>query len=181
MNEPQEMWQGQRKEHPIMSLEEIRTKAGEAQSKVQRNLIVAYLLGSLVLVLGTLIIFRGGNIYMRLNEAAIVILTQVGIYTAYRRIWSRQMLSPESTNKGCVDFYRQELETQYRSLQLAWGYLITALVFAFLTVPISVRGYPRLPKILLSTVLLLILFERHREARKFNHKLSRLASFEGEK
>src|SRR6185369_8788093 len=181
MNEPQEMWQGQRNEHPMMSLEEIRTKAGEAQSKVQRNLIVAYVLGSLVLVLGTIIIFRGGNIYMRLNEAAIMILTQAGIYTAYRRIWSRQVLSPENTDKGCVDFYRQELRTQYRSLQLTWGYLITVLVFAFLTVNIRVRGYPRLPKIVLSTVLLLILLERHREARKFNQKLGSLASFEAER
>jgi len=181
MNEPQEIWQGQHKEHPIMSPEEVRMKAGEAQSRVQRNLIVAYVLGSLILVLGTIIIFRGGNIYMRLNEAVIMILTQVGLYTAYRRIWSRQVLSAENTDRGCIDFYRQEIRTQYRSLQLTWGYLITVLVFAFLTVPISVRSYPRLPKIVLSTVLLLILLERHREARRFNQKLSALASFETEK
>jgi hypothetical protein len=118
---------------------------------------------------------------MRLNEAAIMILTQVGVYTTYRRIWSRQVLSPENTDKGCVDFYRQELRAQYRSLQLTWGYLITVLIFAFLTVPISVRSYPRFPKIALSIVLLLILFERHRESRRFNQKLNAVASFEPEK
>jgi hypothetical protein len=181
MNDPQSMWQGQRKEHPIMSLEEVRTKADEVQSKIHRNLIVAYVLGCFVLVLGTIVVFRGGNIYMRLSEAAITILTQVGVYTAYRRIWSRQALSAENAERGCVDFYRQEIRTQYRSLQLMWGYLITVLVFAFLTVPIAVRGYPRLPKISLSVVLLLILLERHRESRRFNQKLNALASFEAEK
>ena len=180
MNDPQSMWQGQRKEHPIMSLEEVRTKAGEVQSKIRRNLIVAYALGCSVLVLGTIVVFRGGNIYMRLSEAAITILTQVGVYTAYRRMWSRKALAAENAERGCLDFYRQEIKTQYRSLQLTWGYLITVLVFAFLTVPIAVRGYPRLPKIVVSIVLLLILFERHREARKFNQKLSALASFETE-
>jgi hypothetical protein len=181
MNDPQSMWQGQRKEHAIMSLEEVRTKAREVQSKIHRNLIVAYVLGCLVLVLGTIVVFRGGNTYMRLSEAAITILTQVGLYTAYRRIWSRQALSAENAEKGCVDYYRQEIKTQYRSLHLTWGYLITVLVFAFLTIPIAVRGYPRLPKISLSIVLLLILLERHREARKFNQKLSALASFETQK
>jgi hypothetical protein len=117
---------------------------------------------------------------MRLNAAAIMILTQIGGYTFYRRIWSRQALSSENAEKGCVDFYRQEIKTQYRSLQLTWGYLVTVLVFAFMTVHIPVRGYPRLPKIVFSIVLLLILLERHREARKFNQRLTALASFEKE-
>ena len=53
-NDPRLMWQSQRRDHPVMSVEEVRVMAQKVHAKVRRNLIIAFVLGLLLLVLGTL-------------------------------------------------------------------------------------------------------------------------------
>jgi hypothetical protein len=180
VNGPKSIWQNQRREHPVMSLEEVRVKAQDVQEKVRRNLMVVFVLVALVVPLGAGMILMFSSIPMRITAGAIVLLTVTGGYSAYRRLWSRRTLSPDVALQGCVDFYRNALKAQYRSLQLTWAFLMPVLIFGFFTFRFPIPHNPRLMKIVLTAALAAIIFERRREARKINRKLEGLAAFEKE-
>ena len=92
-NDVKLIWQRQRREHSMMSAEEVRVKAEAIQAKVRRNLVVAFVLGVLVLVFCTIAIAELNNIPRRLIAAAFIVLTCVIAYRAYDRLWSPPALS----------------------------------------------------------------------------------------
>src|SRR5262249_49603110 len=130
--DPRLVWQSQKREHPIMSSEEIRIRAGVVQSKVRRNLIAAFSIAILVLVLCGIFIGRSSSTPLRVLVAALMLLTFEVMYKTYSRMWRRHHLSPHIAFQGCLDFYRKQLESQYQALQLTWLFLVPVVVFAFL-------------------------------------------------
>jgi len=172
------MWQSQRREHVIMSIEEVRFKAQTVQTAVRRNVIVALMFGALLLALCTLVIVTLPNTPARLIAAAIMALTLLLAFKAYDRIWPVHTLSPDAALKGCIEFYRKELQAQYSSLALTWRFLVPIVVFAFMTWNAVLRTNPLIPKILSPSVLVLILLLRRREARNLRRKLAELEEFE---
>jgi hypothetical protein len=163
-----------------MSSEEIRMRADVVQSKVRRNLITAFSIGLLVLVLSGIFIGKSPSTPLRILVAALMLLTLEVIYKTYSRMWRRHRLSPDVAFQGCLDFYRKELESQYQALQLTWMFLVPVVVFAFLMWNDLLRVNAPYIRTLLPILLLAILFERRREARKINRRLAGLDAFEKE-
>jgi glucan phosphoethanolaminetransferase (alkaline phosphatase superfamily) len=179
-NDVKLIWQRQRREHSMMSAEEVRVKAEAIQAKVRRNLVVAFVLGVLVLVFCTIAIAELNNIPRRLIAAAFIVLTCVIAYRAYDRLWSPPALSPSVALNACLEFYRAELKAQYRSIALVWRFLVPVVLFAFLTWNALFRTSPLAPRLALPAVLILILCGRRLAVRKFKQKLSALDEFEKE-
>jgi len=177
-NDPRMMWQSQRREHPGMPVEEVRIRAQIVHAKVRRNLLVAFVVGLLLLVLCTVLIVNRLSTPVRVLTGAMMVLTLVIAYKAWYRIWRPHTLSPDAALKGCLDFYRKELQAQYRSVALTWRFLVPTVFFAFLTWNAIFTTRAVVPRVLLSSVLVLTFFIRRREVRKFKHELARLDEFD---
>ena len=96
---------------------------------------------------------------------------------AYDRLWSRSSLASDAALSGRLEFYRQ-LGNQYRALAVIWRLLIPVVLFAFFSWNAFLGTSALLPRILLPSVLLLILFFRRLELRKYKQKLATLDEFE---
>jgi len=175
------IWQRQKKEHSTMSLEEVRIRAYVLRERVRHNLIVAFILGGLVIGLSASVAVKFAPLSMRIVSGAILALTVFAIYNAYSRVWLRPAPPFDAAIAGCVSFYRRELEAQHRSLQLTWRLLVPVLVFAFITRHAVLQSIPVNARILIPALLLLVMFERRREARKINRKLRALDGFESDR
>jgi len=179
--DPKQIWQNQRREHPTMSLEEVRTRAYMAQAKARRNLGVAFVFAILLMIFCTIAIVELPG--PRVITAALMVVVLVAAYKAYKRIWSPQPLSPHAALRACTDFYRKELETQYRSVYgsvaLTWRFAAALIIYAWLTANIWARSVgPLVVRILIPSLLALILFLRRREARRLKRELDALDEFE---
>jgi hypothetical protein len=172
------VWQSQRREHPVMSIEEIRMKAQAVHRKVRRDLVVGLAIGFLLFAFCITIAVQSGNTAFRLICGAMAAVSIVIIYTAYKRYWPLHALSPNAAIQGCVEFYRSELQAQYRSVALWWRFLAPLVIFAFIRWNSLVRTSAIVPRAALPFVLVLILVLRRRVARTFRQKISALSSFE---
>jgi hypothetical protein len=179
-NDPRLMWQSQEKEHPIMSTEEIRRKGQIVQSRVRRNLIMAFVCGVLLLVICTIVIVELPSTFFRVIASAMIMMVSPITYETYYRIWSRHTLAPTAALKGCLTFYRSELQAQYRAAALMWRFLVPTLVFVFLMWRLWFRANPLVPRIVFPSVLLFILVERRRQIRNLKRKLAAVSEFEKE-
>jgi hypothetical protein len=172
------VWQSQRREHPVMSVEEIRMKAQAVHAKVRRDLVVGLAIAALLSSFCITIAVHAGNVTFRLISGAMAVVTLYIAYTAFRRFWPAHALSPNAAVQGCVEFYRSELQAQYRSVALWWRFLAPLVIFAFIQWNALVRTSAIVPRAALPFVLVLILVLRRRVARTFRQKISALSSFE---
>src|SRR2546422_3301832 len=76
-NDPRLVWQRQGREHPIISVEEVRLKAQIAGRKVWRNLVIASVLALLLLVLCSLALISFSGTRVRMIASAMMLLTVV--------------------------------------------------------------------------------------------------------
>ena len=172
------VWQSQRREHPVMSIEEIRTKAQAVHLKVRRDLIVGLAIAVVLSSCCITIAVEAGNTTFRLISGAMAAVTLFIAYSAYRRFWPVHTLSPNAAVQGCVEFYRSELQAQYRSVALWWRFLAPLVIFAFIRWNSLVRTSAIVPRAALPFVLILILVLRRRVAQTFRQKISALSAFE---
>ena len=177
-NDPRLTWQKQRREHPVMPVEEVRIKAQAVQAKVRRNLVVAAVVGVLLLAVCTIALVESYYTPVKAIAAAMMVVTVAIAYQAYHRVWRLHTLPPDAALKGCLDFYRKELKAQYRSAALTWRLLAPVVAFTFLMWGAFFRTSSLLPKILLSSVLVLVLIVRQYEAQKLRRRLANLDEFE---
>jgi len=180
IDEARSVWQSQRREHPNMSTQEVRMKAQAAHAKVQRNLIVAIVLGFVLVTLCITIVVDVGNMWFRLIAASMTVVTVLIAYTAYKRFWPLHTLSPNAVLKGCVEFYRGELRAQYRAVALWWRFLVPIIIFVFIRWNSLVQTRAEVPRRILPFLLILILVLRRSVARTFRHKIAALSTFEQE-
>jgi uncharacterized membrane protein len=174
------IWKSQRREHSTMSAEEVRIEAEAIQAKVRRNILVAFILEVLVLLICTIAIAMLNNTPIRVIAVAFIVLTTVIGCRAYDRLWSPPVLSPAVALNDCLEFYRTELEAQYRSIAIVWRFLLPIALFLFLTWNALFRTSPMVPRLALPAVLILILFGRRLAVRRFRQKVSALHEFEKE-
>ena len=173
------IWQNQRTEHTVMSENDVRIRAYKFDARVRRNLILALVLGAFLLVLCAIAMVELGNLTPRLIVAAMAVVISAIIYKTFRRIRSPQTLSPDLALSACLEFYRNELKTEYRTLVLKWRLLVAIALFLWLTMNSLFRS-PLLMRSLLPFSLVLILIVRRREAQKLKHELAALNTFENE-
>jgi hypothetical protein len=176
--DPQLLWQSQKKEYPMLSIEDIRSRVQAAQVAIRRNQIVTFVIGGLLLAVSVVAIVNIPRASARTIGAGIIMLTLVLAYLIYSRMWARHAPSLDASVKGCISFYRKELEAQYRAVQLTWRLLVALAVFAFLTSNAVLRSNPLIPKILVLLVLILSVIVRHKEKREINRRLTALEAFE---
>ena len=174
------IWQNQRREHTVMSENEVRTRAARFQVRVRGNLLLAFVLGLALLFLCDVAIVQLGNLTPRVIAAAMVIVIAVITYRAYQRILWPQMVSADTGLSGCLAFYRKELTTEYRTLVLKWRLLVAIALFLWLTSFNSLFSSHLLVRILLPSSLVLIIFVRRHEAQKLKRELAALNAFEQE-
>jgi hypothetical protein len=178
MSLPQ-IWQTQRREHTVMSESEVRVRSAMFQARVRRNLLLAFVLGLVLLVLCGIAIVQLRNLSPRVIAGAMAIVAAVITYKACQRICWPQTVSPDLGLSGCLEFYRKELTTEYRTLVLKWRLLVAIVLFLWLTAYSLFRG-PLPVRLLLPSSLLLILVVRRREAQKLKRELAALNAFEQE-
>jgi len=176
-NDPRLVWQGQGRERPLISVEELRLIAQIAGRKMWRNLVIASALTLLLLVMCSLALISFSSTPVRMLAAAMMLLTVVVVCKAWYRMW-RHTLSPNVASAGCVEFYRQELLAQYRSAAITWRLIMPVVIFAFLMWNAVFRTNLFVPKILLPSVLVLLFFVRRRNVRQLKRKLSILDTVE---
>jgi hypothetical protein len=177
MSLPQ-IWQNQRREHTVMSESEVRVRSTMFQARVRRNLLLAFVLGLVLLVLCGIAMVQLRNLSPRVIAGAMAIVVAVITYKAYQRICWPLTVSADLGLSGCLEFYRKELTTEYRTLVLKWRLLVAIVLFLWLTsFHLLFRG-PLPVRILLPSSLLLILVVRRREAQKLKRELAALNAFE---
>jgi len=179
INDPRILWQNQRREHPVMSVEEVRAKADKVQAKIRRNLFITF---AIALLLSPLFIQVVLHLPMRSRvvASAVMALTLFAAYTTLNRLWRPQIVLPDMAMKGCLEFYRTELVSEYRSIALIWRFLIPTVIFLFVMWG-AIFDRSRLSgRVILSTALILILLMRRLEFRKLKQKLAALDDFESE-
>jgi hypothetical protein len=174
------IWQSQRREHTVMSENEVRIRAEKFQVRVRRNLLLAFVLSLGLLVLCGIAIAQLRNLTPRVISVAMMIVVAVVTFRTYRRICWPQPVSPDMGLSGCLEFYRKELTTEYRTLVLKWRLLAAIALFLWLTSFSSLFRGPLPVRILLPGSLLLILIVRRREAQKLKRELAALNAFEQE-
>ena len=163
-----------------MSESEVRIRATRFQVRVRRNLLLAFVLGLALLFLCILAIVRFGNLTPRVIAAAMAIVIALITYRTYQRILWPQTVSADTGLRGCLEFYRKELTTEYRTLVLKWRLLVAIVLFLWLTSFHYLFRGPMLERILLPSSLVLILIVRRREAQKLKRELAALNAFEQE-
>jgi hypothetical protein len=173
------IWREQRREHTIMSEAEVRTRAHAFQMRIHRNLLLAFVLCLGLLALCTMAIKELGNLTPRIIAGAMTVVIALIAFRTFRRIWSPQILSPDIGRSACLEFYRNELRTEYRTLVLKWRLLVAIAFFLWLTWNSLFRS-PLLLRMLLPSSLVLILFVRRREAQKLKRELASVSAFERE-
>lgn len=178
--DPKQMWQGQRREHPAMRLEEIRLKVQAVQAKVRRNLMISFGVSLLLLVLCFVAIRGITYTPVRLITGAMMLLTVVIGYIAYSKFWPATVSAPDNAAKGCLEFYRRELEAEYQLIALTWRLLVPVAAFGFMTWSAFFRTSPLVPRILFSALLVVIFVLRRYEVRKFKNKVAALDDFKKE-
>jgi len=174
------IWQSQRREHTVMSENEVRMRAVRFQVRVRRNLLLAFVLGLGLLVLCAIAIAQLGNLTSRIIAAAMLAVVAVTTYKAYQRILWPQTVSPDAGLNGCLKFYRKELTIEYRAIVLKWRLLVAITFFLWLTSFHFLFRGPLPVRLLLPGSLLLILIGRRREAQKLKRELEALNAFERE-
>ena len=163
-----------------MSAEEIRVRAQDVQSRVRRNLLIAFAVGLLLLLSSTAVIVLVRSTHLRMIAAGMMGVTLAIAYQAYTRIWLRRATPADAAGAGCLDFYRKELKAEYRSLQLTWRLIVPIVAFLFLIWSAVLRLDPLIARIALPAVLIFIIFARRRNKRNLKQKLIALDAFERE-
>jgi hypothetical protein len=181
VDEVRSVWQSQRREHPVMSIEDIRTRAHVTHLKAQMNFIIAIVLGLVLAAFCVTIIVNAGALWFRLIAAGFMLVSGILAFTTYKRFWPLHTLSSSAALKGCVEFYREELNAQYRSVALWWRFLVPIIIFAFIRWNALVRTSAVVPRTALPFLLIFILVVRRHVARTFSRKIAALAEFEEER
>jgi len=179
-NDPKQVWQGQSREHPVMHVEEIRLKVQAVQAKVRRNVVISLAAGLLLLLLCGVAIRGITSTPVRVITGAMMLLTVVIGYLAYSRFWPQAASAPDKAAKGCLEFYRRELQAEYQLIAITWRLLVPVAAFGFMTWSAFFRTSPLVPRILFSSLLVVVFILRRFEVRKFRNKVAALDEFQKE-
>ena len=146
--DPKKLWQDQPMEAIQMSLQLLRRRAQELQTK-SRLAALAWMAIALVLA----IVFAAGlvrtqNLLSRIGLGVLSLWALYGVYQVYRRMWPASIAADAAWSTS-LDFYRKELERRRDYVRDIWRLSVLWLFFiglALLILPmlIATRSNPRL-------------------------------------
>ena len=174
------IWQNQGRDHTTIPEEEVRAMADEFQTRVRRNLILAFVLSLVLLVLCAIALVKIRYVSARVIVVALMILISAITHKTYKKILWPQIVSPDMGLSACLAFYRKELGVQYRTFVLKWRLVVATVLFLWLTWNSLVVRSRLVLRIVLPSLLVLIFFIRRREAQQLKHEFAALNAFEKE-
>jgi hypothetical protein len=188
--DPQNIWQEQPREAMQMSLNEIRRRARELQTKGRLAALGWTAIG---LVLAGA--FQYGfalthDLALRLGLGALSVWALYGAYQAYRWMWPAS-LAADATLATSLDFYRKELERRRDYIRNIWRLSVLWLFFiglAALILPMVIGTHAN-PRLLLNAIPLFTLlvvwfvaffYIRKRDQGNLQREIDELGALESE-
>lgn len=126
-DEIKQIWQAQKVEGTVMSLDEIRRKAAKFQKRISRRNAREYMAGAAVVILMTSFIIRSS---FAVERAAAALCIAGIVYAMYRlhRLGSAQSAPADLGLTSSLQFHRRELERQRKLLQNVWPWYLAPLM-----------------------------------------------------
>src|SRR6188768_3824426 len=136
---PKDIWQGQKSENPIMSLQEIQQKVGKLRAKTRRemvfNLVVASVCTALFIKVFVLYVHGVyGQIGWGLIIASTLYVLGYVIHGSIQTIRAEQICEDAGIS-SCLRFYRRTLERKrlhVRHMAVAKAVLVAGMIMAAL-------------------------------------------------
>lgn len=122
-SEVQELWQGQPRKEPSMTVEEIRAKAQRFERKVRRGSALAGAIFVFAFIADGVHAWRTDNAFVRAAE--LLTMAALAYVAYYYRDYGRVSRMPASLGRtSCAEFYRAQLVRQRELSGSAWPYLL---------------------------------------------------------
>ena len=142
-NDPKAIWQDQPTEVPRMTLEKIKQKVRESESKRRRGLFGSVVVMLEVIAVSSFGIVRAQNDGLRLLFALAIAWALAGQGFLHRGMWPQANLQTDATLDTGMVFYRRELERHRsltrRGLQWSFGPVVLSIV-ALIAVLLGMGG-----------------------------------------
>jgi FtsH-binding integral membrane protein len=179
LKDPKKIWQDQPTEPIKMSLEEVRRKAQNFQTKSRLKVLAAMVIGLFLCIAFARMAAVVEEMIPRIGWGMMSLYGLYGAYAAYRWMWPRR-LAEDATLSTSLDFYRSELERKRDYERHIWRRSGLTFCFAGVALALIPELIPALktPRLLLNAapffVLLVIWFVLFFFIRKRNRlKLQR--------
>ncbi len=121
------LWQGQEKQEPRMSLDEIRQRARKLEKKIRMRNLLEYGGAVIVLVLGGPAVFNDSSVAVRIGAGLIMLAAVYVSYQIHVRGSARTMPA-DCALTNCLDFHRAELARQRDLVQSIWWWYLFPFV-----------------------------------------------------
>jgi lipopolysaccharide export LptBFGC system permease protein LptF len=182
--DPKKLWQDQPMEAIQMSLQSLRRRAQELQTKSRLAALALMAIGLVLAIVFAVSLGRSQNQLSRIGFGVLSLWALYGVYQVYRRMWPGS-IAADAAWSNSLDFYRGELERRRDYVRDIWRLSVLWLFFiglALLILPmlIAMRANPRL---LLNAVPFLVLlvvwfvaffFIRKRDQRNLQAEIDEL-------
>jgi len=147
-HDPQKVWQDQPMEAIQMSLQLLRRRAQELQTKSRLAALAWMAIGLVLAIVFAAGLVRTQNLLSRIGLGVLSIWALYGVYQVYRRMWPANIAADAAWSTS-LDFYRKELERRRDYVRDIWRLSVLWLFFiglALLILPmlIGTRANPRL-------------------------------------
>ena len=190
MNDPREIWQSQPTEVFKMSVDQLRRKARQRQSKARFEALVSMIIGLTLCLFFARTVATAHDLVLRTGLGLLSLWCLYFAYQAYRWIWPGR-IEPDATLSTTIQSYRSELEKRRDFTQHVWrraGLAFCFLGLALIIVPELIKslGVPRLAlNVLPVCVILAIWFAiffplRKRRQHSLDQEIEELRVFERE-
>jgi len=142
------LWQDQPMEAIPMSLQLLRRRAQELQTKSRLAALAWMAIGLVLAIVFAAGLVRTQNLLSRIGLGVLSLWALYGVYQVYRRMWPASIAADAAWSTS-LDFYRKELERRRDYVRDIWRLSVLWLFFiglALLILPmlIATRSNPRL-------------------------------------
>jgi hypothetical protein len=182
-SDPQKIWQNQKTEKTVMSIEEIREKLHALETKKRIEALTLIVVGLLLCPGFGLMAVRVQEMIPRIGWCGVSLWCLFSAWRGYRLLRAPKPLAA-SAPATSLEFYRGELEKRRDRLRKSWGEAGLTWLFAALALIIlpEVKQWLRngLPFLALLTVWLVAFFLiRKRQTRRLREEIEALSASTG--
>lgn len=188
-NDPMNIWQSQPTEPSKMTLEEIRRKAQELQTKTRREFLANAAMSLALIAFCAWSFAKSNSGVQRTGFALAIAWSVIAQHPGYRRMRSAT-LAGDAALASSLEFYRRELERRRDQFRQPWRWFLGPILIAIgsFLLP-AVMGVIRNPDLFPNMVPFLVLFsvwiaifftKTNREVRRLQREIDELNALERE-
>lgn len=157
-NDPRNIWQNQATEPFSASLDELRRKAKQWQTRARLKTLFSIILGVALSSAFARIAITGRDVIPRLGATLLSLWSIYFAYQARRWLWPDR-LEPHASASASLQFYRRELERRRDYNKHLWrraGLTFCFVGLALMVLPGVIKAFPT-PRLLLNVVPFFVL------------------------